>query len=74
MLSWVHFDLKGKSKEAIFKEQEERKEKKTCVGLCYLTKVSHIHMYIDKSLAMKTFEKRRKFRRKRSGRCSITPF
>ena len=27
------------SKEEIFKEQEERKEKKTCVGLCYLTKV-----------------------------------
>ena len=33
------FDLKGKTKEEVFKEQEKRAEKKSCVGLCYLTKV-----------------------------------
>ena len=41
LIQCVHFDFKGKSKEEIFREQEERKEKKTCVGLCYLTKVSN---------------------------------
>ena len=33
------FDSKGKTKEEVFKEQEKRAEKKSCVGLCYLTKV-----------------------------------
>ena len=45
LLSCVYFHFKGKSKETIFKEQEERKEKKTCVGLCYLTKVSNHNIH-----------------------------
>ena len=35
----MYFEIKGKTKEQIFKEQEARSQKKTCVGLCYLTKV-----------------------------------